>query len=48
MRQWQRGTVLVAIALMACMVVLVVRYRKKEEELEVKEERLTEVILGDS
>ena len=27
------------------MVVLVIRYRKKEEELEVQEERLTEVIL---
>ena len=39
------SSVLVAIALLACMVVLVIRYRKKEEELEVKEERLTEVIL---
>ena len=39
------SSVLVAIALLACMVVLVVRYRKKEEELEVQEERLTEVIL---
>ena len=39
------SSVLVAIALLACMVVLVIRYRKKEEELEVQEERLTEVIL---
>ena len=39
------SSVLVAIALLACLVVLVVRYRKKEVELEEKDEELTEVIL---
>ena len=36
---------LVAVLLLACLVVLVVRYRKKEVELEEKDEELTEVIL---
>ena len=36
---------LVAVLLLACMVVLVIRYRKKEVELEEKDEELTEVIL---